>query len=69
MATKVNYGWLKTYSNEYFAPKTLLSQIYTDDGTALKTFLSNTYAQKASAGNTTLPIYMDTQRVWNFIIC
>lgn len=56
---KVNYGWLKTYNNEYFAPKSILSQLYTDDGVALSTYLFNNYSPRASVGNVKNPVYMD----------
>lgn len=56
---KVNFGWLKTYNNEYFAPKSILSQLYTDDGTPLSTYLNNTYSPRATVGDTKNPVYMD----------
>jgi hypothetical protein len=48
--SKVNYGWLKTYSDEYFAPKTLLSQICNDNG--------NLLADKSTIGNASTPVYL-----------
>ena len=56
---KVNFGWLKTYNNEYFAPKSILSQLYTDDGTPLQTYLFNNYSPRATVGDIKNPIYMD----------
>lgn len=36
MSVKVKTGWLKNNNGEYFAPKTLASQVQTNDGTLLE---------------------------------
>lgn len=56
---KVNFGWLKTYNNEYFAPKSILSQLYADNGTSLEKYLGETYSPRATEGDIKNPIYMD----------
>lgn len=56
---KINYGWLKTYDNEYFAPKSILSQLYTDEGQQLKDYLNNNYisANETSDSDTSLQFF------------
>lgn len=52
--TKINVGWLKDTDGTQFAPMTLLSQIQTDNGTLLSSYLNSTYA-KASHSHGYLP--------------
>lgn len=55
---KVNYGWLKTYNDEYFAPKTILSQLHTDEGTLLEDFLDNSYLKLSEGGELEGPLLL-----------
>lgn len=39
MSTTINTGWLKNNNGEKFAPKTLSSQVLTNDGTSIESKL------------------------------
>jgi hypothetical protein len=47
MSTTIKTGWLNDKNGDKFAPKTLISQIQTSDGTLLEKVLEDTYATKA----------------------
>ena len=46
MATPIKTGWLNDQNGDKFAPKTLVSQVQTNDGTLLEEKLQQEYAQK-----------------------
>ncbi len=43
MSTTVKTGWLKNNNGEKFAPKTLVSQVVTNDGVTLENKLNEDY--------------------------
>ena len=45
MSTTVKTGWLNDKNGDKFAPKTLISQVQTNDGTLLEEKIQNEYAQ------------------------
>lgn len=46
MSTTVKTGWLNDKNGDKFAPKTLLSQIMTSDGTTLESKIENDLVTK-----------------------
>jgi hypothetical protein len=55
MSTKVNLGWLSDTNGNKIAPKTLISQVISDDGVALEEKLDNIHVITEDNKNEDIP--------------